>query len=189
MTLLKKWNTWTCVSKAKFCSFSLSIIKYVLYILEVLRKYPVLPFLDRKTVTDYNIPGTDVVIEKDTPVFIPILALHNDPRYFANPEVFDPERFSKTNVNNIEHFVYMPFGEGPRNCIGMPFKCSVNLFLLLLVLTGSRFGKLTTKLGLAYILKSFVVEKTCFTEAKIRFNPKGVALSPLRGMKLKLRKV
>jgi cytochrome P450 family 6 len=138
---------------------------------EVLRKYPVLPFLDRKTVTDYNIPGTDVVIEKDTPVFIPILALHNDPRYFANPEVFDPERFSKTNVNNIEHFVYMPFGEGPRNCIG------------------SRFGKLTTKLGLAYILKSFVVEKTCFTEAKIRFNPKGVALSPLRGMKLKLRKV
>jgi cytochrome P450 family 6 len=138
---------------------------------EVLRKYPVLPFLDRKTVTDYNIPGTDVIIEKDTPVFIPILALHNDPRYFANPEVFDPERFSKTNVNNIEHFVYMPFGEGPRNCIG------------------SRFGKLTTKLGLAYILKSFVVEKTCFTEAKIRFNPKGVALSPLRGMKLKLRKV
>jgi cytochrome P450 family 6 len=85
--------------------------------------------LDRKTATDYDIPGTDVIIEKDTPVFIPILALHNDPRYFANPEVFNPERFSKTNINNIEHFVYMPFGEGPRNCIGKPFSVNVNVNL------------------------------------------------------------
>jgi cytochrome P450 family 6 len=88
----------------------------------------VLPFLDRKATANYNIPGTDIIIDKDTPVFIPILALHNDPRYFPSPEKFDSERFSKTNVNNIENFAYMPFGEGPRNCIGMLFKYLLNLF-------------------------------------------------------------
>ncbi|CAH1369190.1 cytochrome P450 6k1-like [Tenebrio molitor] len=138
---------------------------------EVLRKYPVLPFLDRKATANYNIPGTDIIIDRDTPVFIPILALHNDPRYFPSPEKFDPERFSKTNVNNIENFAYMPFGEGPRNCIG------------------ARFGKITTKLGLAYILKTFMIETTRLTENKIKFNPKGVVLSSLTGMKLRLNKV
>jgi cytochrome P450 family 6 len=81
----------------------------------------VLPFLERKANINYNIPETDVVIDKDTPVFVPTLALQHDPQYFPNPEVFDPERFSKANIDQVETFAYLPFGEGPRNCIGTSF--------------------------------------------------------------------
>lgn len=51
-------------------------------------------------------------------VNIPIFSIHRDPRYFPNPLKFDPERFSDENKHNIKPFTYMPFGLGPRNCIG-----------------------------------------------------------------------
>jgi cytochrome P450 family 6 len=138
---------------------------------EILRKYPVLPFLERKANINYNIPETDVVIDKDTPVFVPTLALQHDPQYFPNPEVFDPERFSKANIDQVETFAYLPFGEGPRNCIG------------------ARFGKLNTKLGLAYIIKHFVLSASHLTENKIKFNPKAVVLSSVEGIRLNLTRV
>lgn len=81
--------------------------------------YPPVPQITRKCDKDYPVPGTDVVIEKGTPVFIPVYGLHHDPEYYPNPEKFDPERFSAENKKQILPFTYMPFGEGPRLCIGM----------------------------------------------------------------------
>jgi hypothetical protein len=51
-------------------------------------------------------------------VSIPIYALHHDPHYFPDPEKFEPERFSDENKENIKNCTYLPFGSGPRNCIG-----------------------------------------------------------------------
>lgn len=51
-------------------------------------------------------------------MIIPIMAIHRDPQYFENPLKFDPERFSDENKHNIKPFTYIPFGLGPRNCIG-----------------------------------------------------------------------
>lgn len=85
---------------------------------ETLRKYPPLPFLARIAAGDYTVPETDVVIEKGTPIYISVSGLHHDPEYFPNPEKYDPERFSKKNKSKITPFTYMPFGEGPHNCIG-----------------------------------------------------------------------
>ncbi|CAH1369189.1 unnamed protein product [Tenebrio molitor] len=138
---------------------------------EVLRKYPVVPFLERKCNNNYKIPETDVVIERGTPVFISVLGLHYDPQYFPNPEVFDPERFSKNNEDQIEKFVYLPFGDGPRNCIG------------------ARFGIVSAKLGLAYIISNFIVDICEDTQDKIKFNPNGLVLSSIKGISLKLRKI
>jgi cytochrome P450 family 9 len=45
-----------------------------------------------------------------------------DPKYYPNPEVFDPERFSEKNKHNIKPFTFSPFGVGPRACIGKVFK-------------------------------------------------------------------
>lgn len=44
-----------------------------------------------------------------------------DPKYYPDPETFDPERFSDDNKSNIEPMSYLPFGVGPRNCIGSSF--------------------------------------------------------------------
>lgn len=85
---------------------------------ETLRKYPPLPFLDRVAVSDYKVPGTDLVIEKGTPLYIPMFGLHYDPEYFPESQKYDPERFNEENKNKIPSCVYMPFGEGPHNCIG-----------------------------------------------------------------------
>lgn len=85
---------------------------------ETMRLFPVLPVIDREAMQPYKIPNFDLVIEKHTPIFISLLGLHYDPEYFPNPEKFDPERFNEENRNNIPSCVYMPFGEGPRKCIG-----------------------------------------------------------------------
>lgn len=83
-----------------------------------MRKYPPTTALIRMCTKNYVIPGTDVTIEEGIPVVIPIHALQNDPKYFHEPERFDPERFSDHQVSQRCQYTHMPFGEGPRQCIG-----------------------------------------------------------------------
>jgi cytochrome P450 family 6 len=187
LILLEKCHIWICVSKVNIWTF-VSLLYLPTVILEVLRKYPVIPFLERKCNNNYKIPETDVVIERGTPVFISVLGLHYDPQYFPNPEVFDPERFSKNNEDQIEKFVYLPFGDGPRNCIGMFFKKILTPFYNRFYL-GARFGIVSAKLGLAYIISNFIVDICEDTQDKIKFNPNGLVLSSIKGISLKLRKI
>jgi cytochrome P450 len=67
---------------------------------------------------DFKIPGTNFVIEKDTPVTIPFYPMHRDPEFFPDPERFDPERFNDENKKLVRPYTYLPFGSGPHNCIG-----------------------------------------------------------------------
>lgn len=60
-------------------------------------------------------PGTDIVIEKGTAIYISLYGMHEDPRWFKNPEVYDPSRFSEDS--KIPD-AYIPFGIGPRMCVG-----------------------------------------------------------------------
>lgn len=91
---------------------------YVVYISETLRKYPPLPILHRKCTANYKVENSDLIIEKDQQLVISVLGLHYDPEYFPDPQNFDPERFSEKNKGNINPHTYLPFGEGPRTCIG-----------------------------------------------------------------------
>lgn len=61
---------------------------------------------------------TDFCIPKGTSVAIPVFGLHRDSNIYPNPEKFDPERFSEENIKTRHPYVYLPFGEGPRICIG-----------------------------------------------------------------------
>ncbi|OBS75727.1 hypothetical protein A6R68_17822, partial [Neotoma lepida] len=86
---------------------------------ETLRLYPIAIRLERVSKKDVEING--VFIPKGTIVMVPTYPLHRDPKYWPEPEEFLPERFSKENKGSIGPYVYLPFGNGPRNCIGMRF--------------------------------------------------------------------
>jgi cytochrome P450 len=64
----------------------------------------------------------DVTIPKGTTCIIVTAALHMDPKYFPDPEKFDPERFVSDNIKDRHPYSYVPFSAGPRNCIGKKFK-------------------------------------------------------------------
>lgn len=98
---------------------------------ETFRKWPVSPVFDRICVKDIEIQdgNNKFTIEKNTPVWFPIYALHHDPKYFPNPQKFDPERFNDENKAQILSGTYIPFGVGPRNCIGKQISFA-NLFQL-----------------------------------------------------------
>ncbi|XP_067616328.1 probable cytochrome P450 6d4 [Eurosta solidaginis] len=87
---------------------------------ETNRKYP-LPFLNRECTQDYTIPGTKYVIEKGTPVVIPLLGIHRDAEYYPNPMAYDPDRFTPLSPNyNGNANAYIPYGAGPSQCVGWP---------------------------------------------------------------------
>ncbi|XP_048517335.1 cytochrome P450 6A1 isoform X2 [Dendroctonus ponderosae] len=104
---------------------------------ETLRKYPVAPVIPRRCTKDYKIRDTNIVIEKGTRIYIPVIGVHLDPEYYPDPDRFDPERFSPENKAIRPDIAWMPFGDGPRQCLGM------------------RFGLLQTKVALASLLQEF----------------------------------
>ena len=53
--------------------------------------------------------------------WIPIFAIHRDEKFYPDPEKFGPERFNDENKATLNPSVYLPFGAGPRNCIGSRF--------------------------------------------------------------------
>ncbi|XP_046823342.1 cytochrome P450 6a2-like isoform X1 [Vespa crabro] len=101
---------------------SIKTLKYLQAVFkETLRKHPPVIFLSRECVVpSYKLEGTKITIGKHQRIFIPVIALHKDPNIYPNPNVFDPTRFITEN-NLINDGTYLPFGRGPRNCIGEKF--------------------------------------------------------------------
>ncbi|XP_067009302.2 probable cytochrome P450 6a14 [Anabrus simplex] len=137
---------------------------------ETLRKYPPIPNLARQSFKSYNIPGTSVILEKGTSVMIPTFAIHRDPKYYPDPERFDPDRFTTENKAKRPNFSYLPFGEGPRNCIGM------------------RFGLLQSKIGLFTLLSNFEFSVCESTDIPLKLNPKSPLLASTSGINLRVVK-
>lgn len=89
--------------------------------LETLRKYVPADSLIRKAGKDYKVPNSDLVIPKDTLIFIPVFPLHRDADLYEDPEKFDPERFSEVNKTKRHPMAYLPFGMGPRKVLQIQF--------------------------------------------------------------------
>jgi cytochrome P450 len=115
---------------------------------EVLRLYPAAYLFAREALTGDVIDGYPIPAK--TLIFITPFITHRDPKYWPNPEKFDPERFTPENSAGRPKHVYYPFGEGPHVCIGNNFA----LMEMQLILTAAlqRF-KLTLDPGQKIALK------------------------------------
>ncbi|XP_063223902.1 cytochrome P450 6j1-like [Bacillus rossius redtenbacheri] len=151
---------------------SISEMTYLdMVISEAMRKYPTVPVLERKCQLNYKIQNTNIVIEKGTGVMIPVLGIHYDPLIYPQPHTFDPERFSPEKKKERSHFSHLPFGEGPRICIGM------------------RFGMIQVKTALVHILTAYQVRPCAQTpELPLEMKPFGV-LTPKKEIILDFRKI
>ena len=86
---------------------------------EAMRLYPPAPFLSRTAVEDDQVGS--VKIPKGSLVTIAPWVLHRHRRLWDEPDAFDPERFLPERRAAIDRFAYLPFGAGPRVCIGASF--------------------------------------------------------------------
>jgi len=83
---------------------------------EALRLYPPFWMVDRMALSDDQ--AGDLAIPRGSTVVVFVYGVHHSRQYWPNPESFDPERFSKANEKLHRAFAYLPFGAGPRGCIG-----------------------------------------------------------------------
>lgn len=88
---------------------------------ETLRMMPPGVRLERFPAEDYVLGDTGIKVPSDCTIVVPVYAMHMDPEFFPEPEVFNPDRFNEENIKTIRPYTYLPFGAGPRNCIGMRF--------------------------------------------------------------------
>ena len=83
---------------------------------EALRLYPPFWMVDRMALADDR--AGDLAIPRGSTVVVFIFGVHHSPQYWENPENFDQERFTKVQEKLHRPFAYLPFGAGPRGCIG-----------------------------------------------------------------------
>uniref|UniRef100_A0A674NRT5 Cytochrome P450 3A n=1 Tax=Takifugu rubripes TaxID=31033 RepID=A0A674NRT5_TAKRU len=133
---------------------------------ESMRVFPILSRLERMTKTSVEING--FTIPKGTVVAIPVYVLQHDKAYWPEPEAFKPERFSKENKDNVDPYAYLPFGAGPRNCIG------------------NRFALVLMKLAIAEILQHYSFVPCKETDIPMVLNTEGL-VAPKNPIKLKLK--
>ncbi|XP_053685840.1 probable cytochrome P450 9f2 [Sabethes cyaneus] len=139
---------------------------------EMLRKWPPAVVTERYCNKDYhcdNGAGARFVIKKGQTVLLPTIAVQNDPKYFPNPERFDPERFNQTNRSKINTGAYAPFGVGPRNCIG------------------SRLALMEIKLIVYYLLLRFSFEPTDKTQVPLQIAKNLFTLEAEKGIWMELK--
>ena len=113
----------------------------------------------------------DLVLPKGMRIILPLDAIHNDPDYYPNPDEFIPERFLPEAVESRHPCAFMPFGDGPRNCIGM------------------RFGKMQAQIGLIYLLSKFRFERCASTQVPIRISRQSFLIAAESGINLKVKKL
>ncbi|XP_018424921.1 PREDICTED: thromboxane-A synthase isoform X2 [Nanorana parkeri] len=115
---------------------------------ESLRMYPPAFRFAREAGRDYTVLGCK--IKAGTVVEIPIGCMQNDPQYWPEPEKFTPERFTAEEKQKRHPFSYLPFGAGPRSCIGM------------------RLAVLEAKMTLYRVLRKFRFETSSRTQIPLQ---------------------
>jgi cytochrome P450 family 6 len=138
---------------------------------ESLRMYVVIDSQIRKCEKEFTIPNTNITIPAGMSILIPTNVIHRDERFYDNPNQFNPDNFLPENVEKRPQYSYIPFGEGPRICIG------------------NRFGIMQTKIGLVKLVKNFRILPCSKTLIPMKYSPSASFQCPAGGMWLKLEKI
>jgi cytochrome P450 len=104
---------------------------------EAMRLYPAAPGVGRLPNEPMVLGG--VQIDAETRVHIPIFALHRNTRLWENPNAFDPDRFATDKIKARSRYAFLPFGGGPRVCIGTSFATTEAAVILAVLLRAFRF--------------------------------------------------
>ena len=105
---------------------------------EAMRLYPPADVLGREAIADTTVNGIDV--PRGTTVFMSQWVMHHDPRYFPDPDRFDPGRWTPEFERALPRFAYFPFGGGPRFCIGQSFALAEAVLILATICRQFRFA-------------------------------------------------
>ena len=139
-------------------------LEYTIKVLkESMRLYPPAWVLVREALKDCELGG--YMIPKGADVVISQYVSHHDPRFFTEPDKFNPDRWN--DMKALPKFAYFPFGGGPRSCVGEPFAWMEGVLLLATI--AKKWSMLHVK------------------EHKVEMLPR-ITLRPKYGMKMELRK-
>lgn len=111
-------------------------------ILETMRLFPPVPLMSRNCVEDITIGARN--FRKGDVIVIPVYALHRHRAHWDFPDEFLPERFAPSTDNDKRKFVFMPFGAGPRICIGAAFATLEAIVVLATLMRRMRVAPLST---------------------------------------------
>ncbi|KAK9507338.1 hypothetical protein O3M35_007217 [Rhynocoris fuscipes] len=131
---------------------------------ETMRKYPPFILMTRKCTKSYLLKDTNTVIEPGTLVVSFVKSLQWDPKHYPDPEQFIPERFADKSL--IDPGTYLPWGLGPRTCIG------------------KNFAKMEMILVMSRLLRKYRFTLSPKTAVPINFSPTAAVLKPDPGIYL-----
>ncbi len=128
---------------------------------ESMRLYPPVWAIGREALGEFELGGYR--IPRGTQMFLCQWVVHRDPRWFADPEAFRPERWDRDLIKRLPRCAYFPFGDGPRICIG------------------NHFATMEAVLILATIVRQFRL--TLAPEEALELTP-SITLRPKHGIKM-----
>ncbi|KAF7379153.1 hypothetical protein HZH68_016998 [Vespula germanica] len=138
------------------------------------RMHTLLDIMGRMCTNSIQLKGNDgltCTVEPGTKIILPIHSLQRDPKYWTNPEAFDPDRWNEERKGSINKYCFLPFGEGPRICVGL------------------RMALLQVKAAIATLLMKYRIERNPRTTYPVKIGLLGVLSTPTDGLWVYLKRL